>query len=206
MVDTKGLITDTRGDVLPEHKKAVSRKDGTPNLKACVALPAPGTDARWVHAGAVSAVVCELEGKKVGILRLPAASTASCLVGMLPCQCLGLVAYRWRCRHFAPGTGCCCLCLYGAAHSASAFLSVYLPACLSVCLSGFFEVQRVPYPPVFCLQDLKEIIAYVKPHALIGLSGAGPVFNQEIVEELCKHTPQPLIFPLSNPTRSSSFP
>lgn len=28
------------------------------------------------------------------------------------------------------------------------------------------------------MQDLKEIIAYVKPHALIGLSGFGPAFDQ----------------------------
>ena len=34
MVDTKGLITTSRGDELPEHKKLFARDD-TPNMKAC---------------------------------------------------------------------------------------------------------------------------------------------------------------------------
>lgn len=116
------------------------------------------------------------------------------------------------------------------------------------------------------LQDLKDIIAYVKPHALIGLSGepaqlfaccctprlrgclpsvqhpttlskwpqalckhtlllprfcfpsvttpclphlpfaaAGPSWPQDVVEELCKHTACPLIFPLSNPTSKAEI-
>ncbi|KAL4430559.1 hypothetical protein ABPG77_005799 [Micractinium sp. CCAP 211/92] len=50
------------------------------------------------------------------------------------------------------------------------------------------------------MRDLKDIIAHVKPHALIGLSAAGPSWGQEVVEELCAHVPCPLIFPLSNPT------
>ena len=33
MVDRKGLITTTRGDELPEHKKAAARSDGTPDMK-----------------------------------------------------------------------------------------------------------------------------------------------------------------------------
>ena len=36
MVDSKGLITTTRGDKLPEHKKAYARSDGTPDMKVCV--------------------------------------------------------------------------------------------------------------------------------------------------------------------------
>ena len=50
------------------------------------------------------------------------------------------------------------------------------------------------------MADLTEIIAYVKPQALFGLSGAGPMFKQEHVEEMCKHHENPLVFPLSNPT------
>jgi malic enzyme len=34
MVDTKGLITVTRGDKLAEHKVAVARRDGTPDMKS----------------------------------------------------------------------------------------------------------------------------------------------------------------------------
>lgn len=33
MVDSKGLITTTRGDKLPEHKKAMARSDDVPNMK-----------------------------------------------------------------------------------------------------------------------------------------------------------------------------
>ena len=33
MVDSKGLITTTRGDTLPEHKQRFARSDGTPDMK-----------------------------------------------------------------------------------------------------------------------------------------------------------------------------
>jgi malic enzyme len=50
------------------------------------------------------------------------------------------------------------------------------------------------------LRDLQDIIATVKPHALIGLSAAGPSWNRETIEEMCEHCDRPLVFPLSNPT------
>ena len=33
MVDSKGLITTSRGDKLPSHKKMMARSDDTPNMK-----------------------------------------------------------------------------------------------------------------------------------------------------------------------------
>lgn len=33
MVDSKGLITTSRGDKLPEHKQRFARDDGTPDMK-----------------------------------------------------------------------------------------------------------------------------------------------------------------------------
>ena len=33
MVDSKGLVTTTRGDELPAHKKIYARSDGTPDMK-----------------------------------------------------------------------------------------------------------------------------------------------------------------------------
>ena len=50
------------------------------------------------------------------------------------------------------------------------------------------------------MKDLKTLISAVKPHAMVGLSAAGPSWPKEVVEELCKHVKRPLIFPLSNPT------
>ena len=36
MIDSKGLVTTTRGDKLPEHKTIMARKDGTPDMKDLV--------------------------------------------------------------------------------------------------------------------------------------------------------------------------
>ncbi len=33
LVDTKGLVTNTRGDKLPHHKQFFSRTDGAPDMK-----------------------------------------------------------------------------------------------------------------------------------------------------------------------------
>jgi len=52
------------------------------------------------------------------------------------------------------------------------------------------------------MPTLLETVQQVRPHVLIGLSGAGPMFTQPVVEAMvegCAPNP-PLIFPLSNPT------
>lgn len=38
MIDSKGLVTTTRGDKLPEHKTIMARKDGTPDMKDLVEI------------------------------------------------------------------------------------------------------------------------------------------------------------------------
>lgn len=53
------------------------------------------------------------------------------------------------------------------------------------------------------LTSLVDILNYVKPTALIGFSGQGGSFTQEVIEEMAKHSEQPIIFPLSNPTSKS---
>ncbi|EFN55561.1 hypothetical protein CHLNCDRAFT_35453 [Chlorella variabilis] len=50
------------------------------------------------------------------------------------------------------------------------------------------------------MKDLKDIVAHVKPHALIGLSAAGPSWPEPVIRELGASVDCPLIFPLSNPT------
>ncbi|MFA6408563.1 MAG: NAD-dependent malic enzyme [Gammaproteobacteria bacterium] len=47
---------------------------------------------------------------------------------------------------------------------------------------------------------LAEVVKHVKPTILIGCSGVGGIFTEEIVKEMAKHTARPIIFPLSNPT------
>eukprot|EP00850_Spirogloea_muscicola_P005680 SM000026S08929 [mRNA] locus=s26:564450:569220:- [translate_table: standard] len=52
---------------------------------------------------------------------------------------------------------------------------------------------------------LEDIVAAVKPTALLGLSGTPGVFTKEVVEELRKFHSKPAIFPLSNPTSKSEI-
>lgn len=55
--------------------------------------------------------------------------------------------------------------------------------------------------------NLKDVVSNAKPHLLIGVSGQPGIFTEEIVREMARHTPTPVIFPLSNPTsRSEAVP
>jgi malate dehydrogenase (oxaloacetate-decarboxylating) len=54
---------------------------------------------------------------------------------------------------------------------------------------------------------LLDLVRNVKPTVLIGLSGQGGAFTEEVVREMARHTDRPVIFPLSNPTsRSEATP
>ncbi|WP_250460989.1 NAD-dependent malic enzyme [Microbulbifer litoralis] len=48
--------------------------------------------------------------------------------------------------------------------------------------------------------DLLQLIQKVKPGIMIGVSGQGGLFTQEVIEALHKGCPRPLVMPLSNPT------
>ncbi|PKY58886.1 hypothetical protein RhiirA4_412266 [Rhizophagus irregularis] len=48
-------------------------------------------------------------------------------------------------------------------------------------------------------KTLEEVIEYVKPTALIGLSSTGGVFNEKIINRMAELNKNPIIFPLSNP-------
>lgn len=49
-------------------------------------------------------------------------------------------------------------------------------------------------------KDFAEAVRLVKPTAIIGVAGAGPLFTQEVLEEMAKINDRPIIFALSNPT------
>jgi len=50
---------------------------------------------------------------------------------------------------------------------------------------------------------LLEVVKNFKPTVLIGTSGQSGHFTNEIIEQMCKNTARPIIFPLSNPTENS---
>lgn len=51
--------------------------------------------------------------------------------------------------------------------------------------------------------SLKDVVAKVKPTVLLGLSGQGGLFTEEIIRQMAKHVDQPVIFPMSNPSAAS---
>jgi malate dehydrogenase (oxaloacetate-decarboxylating) len=54
---------------------------------------------------------------------------------------------------------------------------------------------------------LLDVIRNAKPSVLIGVSGQGGAFTEQVVGEMARHTTRPVIFPLSNPTtRSEATP
>ena len=53
------------------------------------------------------------------------------------------------------------------------------------------------------LPSLAEVIRYVKPTVLIGVSGTAGLFDEECIREMAAHTDVPIILPLSNPTANT---
>lgn len=49
--------------------------------------------------------------------------------------------------------------------------------------------------------SLLESVRHVKPTVLVGCSTQAGAFTEDIIKEMYKHNPQPIVFPLSNPTR-----
>jgi malate dehydrogenase (oxaloacetate-decarboxylating) len=64
------------------------------------------------------------------------------------------------------------------------------------------EVANWPRNPVDML-DLLTVTQQIQPTVLIGCSAQSNAFSQEVIETMARHTPQPIIFPLSNPTEKA---
>tara|TARA_R110001599_G_scaffold203055_1_gene399989 strand:+ start:14168 stop:15781 length:1614 start_codon:yes stop_codon:yes gene_type:complete len=60
--------------------------------------------------------------------------------------------------------------------------------------------HNLPYAHDFEQMDLIQAIDSLKPHVLIGATGAPGTFNQEVIEHMSANNARPVIFALSNPT------
>ncbi|NII09088.1 NAD-dependent malic enzyme [Oleiagrimonas sp. C23AA] len=50
---------------------------------------------------------------------------------------------------------------------------------------------------------LIDVVKHAKPSVLLGLSGQGGAFNEEVIRAMAKHAEQPIVLPLSNPVANS---
>ncbi|KAL0064708.1 hypothetical protein AAF712_008406 [Marasmius tenuissimus] len=55
------------------------------------------------------------------------------------------------------------------------------------------------------LKKLEEIVEYVRPTALLGLSTLSKAFSEEVVRKMAEYNKRPIIFPLSNPVSLSEL-
>ena len=60
--------------------------------------------------------------------------------------------------------------------------------------------HNLPYAHKSRPMDLLEAIDTVRPHVLIGATGAPGTFTREVIESMCRVSQRPAIFALSNPT------
>ena len=94
----------------------------------------------------------------------------------------------------------------------SAYKRIYMFNSKGLIHSGSTGIRELQQPFV---HDEKELISWngdyqllnairqVRPNVLIGVSGQGGFFTEQIVKEMSQHAERPCIFPLSNPTSKS---
>ncbi len=59
---------------------------------------------------------------------------------------------------------------------------------------------NLPYAHDYGQMDFIGAINYIKPHILIGATGAKGTFTKQVIETMCAHHVRPVVFALSNPT------
>ncbi|KAI8911756.1 hypothetical protein EDD86DRAFT_217691 [Gorgonomyces haynaldii] len=67
----------------------------------------------------------------------------------------------------------------------------------------YFARDDVPAEDLARTKDLMDILDYVKPTCLIGLSTVGGVFTPQVIQKMAQLNPKPIIMPLSNPVSKS---
>jgi len=66
------------------------------------------------------------------------------------------------------------------------------------------QEHKVPYARDEApISGLLDVIKSVKPTILVGVSGQGQTFTEDVVKEMLNYSEQPIIFALSNPTSKS---
>jgi len=60
--------------------------------------------------------------------------------------------------------------------------------------------HNLPYAHDHAPLEFLDAIDAIKPHVLIGATGAPGTFTQQVVERMCAHNEHPVLFALSNPT------
>ena len=50
-------------------------------------------------------------------------------------------------------------------------------------------------------RSLLDVVSTIKPTCLVGCSTQAGAFTKEVIQEMYKYNPRPIVFPLSNPTR-----
>ncbi|MFK7765901.1 MAG: NAD-dependent malic enzyme [Mariniblastus sp.] len=70
-------------------------------------------------------------------------------------------------------------------------------------LAQSYERLRTLMPNQEPWKNVSDVISTVHPHVLIGVTGRGGMFTEEMIRQMYKHVDRPIIFPLSNPTTCS---
>eukprot|EP00993_Chasmostoma_nieuportense_P000148 NODE_1134_length_1641_cov_132.477543_g1066_i0.p1 GENE.NODE_1134_length_1641_cov_132.477543_g1066_i0~~NODE_1134_length_1641_cov_132.477543_g1066_i0.p1 ORF type:complete len:518 (-),score=60.70 NODE_1134_length_1641_cov_132.477543_g1066_i0:88-1482(-) len=96
-------------------------------------------------------------------------------------------------------------CGIDSRQSQSAFYMVDTKGLVTHSRGDKLASHKVPYArhEEVNLVDLLEIVKYMKPTCIIGLSGTPGVFTPTILQQLTHYSPRPLVFALSNPTSQS---
>src|SRR5665811_145632 len=53
------------------------------------------------------------------------------------------------------------------------------------------------------IPSLLDVVHYVRPTVLIGVSGTGDLFEEDVIREMATHVDRPIILPLTNPTSAT---